>query len=664
MTRFVPVILLVMLAASRVASAQGTTLPNGADLKFEELQVSDDGVFFEPELTDRPLYFNLPRCTCARAAKDTFKYRLRVTAVTGVNDPAVHFFVGTQCADDELRNTQCKPVTGIGDIDSLFPGGTLHDFNLYQVVNGISDTEPCKKAEGSATIWAMVSTMGSSDDYEYKITQEVGKLSTDSMTSTGVDTRPPPAPDNLSARGSDKGITLSWDPPSSNSTDVYYYQALCANIDDSPVKAAVAAPKFVTTASICTGVAADPSETLTEQPVDNEGTPVAAPSGRFGELGAEHVCGEASGTAEGLTIDGLENNKSYKVVLLAIDLHGNFTGSYLNRTITPVPATDFWEDIHDRGSATEGGFCMVGRSRGNGALTSVLCLLVTAYLMRRRTSRRSLRRACFVRWTALVSGITLILLGTNSAHAGGYQPYWETTDPDDGEQELAPGDPALVGWHAGIRVGPYVPDIDKQFGAPPGPYEQMFGGSRFLPMLDVDRILWTGFGQLGVGISLGYMQKTARSFEDGSDPNDPNRPRAGDENTFRLIPMALTATYRFTQLDDAYGIPVVPYVRGGLAYYVWWLRANGTEVCKAGEMLPDCERNTPRGGSLGFTGSIGIAIRAERVDPSTAMSMQQSGIQHAGIYAELSMAKVDGFGSDTKLSVGDSTWFAGVNFEF
>jgi len=44
--------------------------------------------------------------------------------------------------------------------------------------------------------------------------------------------------------------------------------------------------------------------------------------------------------------------------------------------------------------------------------------------------------------------------------------------------------------------------------------------------------------------------------------------------------------------------------------------------------------------------------------------MRQGGIEHAGFYAELSVAKVDGFGSDTKLSVGDSTWFAGVDFEF
>jgi hypothetical protein len=44
--------------------------------------------------------------------------------------------------------------------------------------------------------------------------------------------------------------------------------------------------------------------------------------------------------------------------------------------------------------------------------------------------------------------------------------------------------------------------------------------------------------------------------------------------------------------------------------------------------------------------------------------MRESGIEHAGFYGEYSAGKVDGFGSDKKLSVGDSTWFAGVDFEF
>jgi hypothetical protein len=40
------------------------------------------------------------------------------------------------------------------------------------------------------------------------------------------------------------------------------------------------------------------------------------------------------------------------------------------------------------------------------------------------------------------------------------------------------------------------------------------------------------------------------------------------------------------------------------------------------------------------------------------------GIEHAGFYAELSYAQVDGFGAADRMSVGDLTWFAGINFEF
>jgi hypothetical protein len=187
-------------------------------------------------------------------------------------------------------------------------------------------------------------------------------------------------------------------------------------------------------------------------------------------------------------------------------------------------------------------------------------------------------------------------------------------------------------------------------------------------MFDLDRILWTGFGQLGVGGSVGYMQKSAHAFADSSSPSDVDRIRASaDTNTFRLIPLALTATYRLTWLDDQYGVPVVPYVRGGLSYYLWWISTTDgslAQVCKGSGMEPACSQNKALGASLGVQGSIGLAIPAERIDASAAVSMRASGIEHAGIYGELSLAKVNGFGSDTKLSVGDRTWFAGVDFEF
>jgi len=70
------------------------------------------------------------------------------------------------------------------------------------------------------------------------------------------------------------------------------------------------------------------------------------------------------------------------------------------------------------------------------------------------------------------------------------------------------------------------------------------------------------------------------------------------------------------------------------------------------------------GASAGLVGTIGIQIRAERIDANAAQSMQQSGILHAGFYGELEAGWVNGFGKATKLDVGDTTWFAGVDFEF
>jgi hypothetical protein len=86
--------------------------------------------------------------------------------------------------------------------------------------------------------------------------------------------------------------------------------------------------------------------------------------------------------------------------------------------------------------------------------------------------------------------------------------------------------------------------------------------------------------------------------------------------------------------------------------------------CVGPNTTDPCTKTTGAGASLGLVGAIGLAIRAERIDEAAARSMRESGIEHAGFYAEYNVGKVDGFGSDKKLSVGDATWFAGVDFEF
>jgi hypothetical protein len=698
-------------------------LTGGGSLTFDKIFIDEDGSRKEPSTPDKLReYLNLAHCVCSQAGagdEQSVYYEMRLSMVTGQHRPA-ELWVGSSCNEDDTRPTTCRQIGAISDIDTLNTSAQQIEFGIYDVINGkeAGAGVACKVREGDALVWALVDNEGDGG-IDYINSQAVGK--TDMVT--GVDTQAPPSPTNFSGASAEGAVRLSWTAPVERPTDIKYYQAFCMDPDGAPALSDPPEAHYQTVSSLCDL----PSNEVVITPVDivaDGGTPATIPD-EFTNLDPAYICGESDEqTATGMLISGLKNNTPYRVMVVAIDPAGNASGTFFTSTITPQPATDFWEDLHDRGSDVEGGFCLLAETYGDGgpltnalrsfrddtlagsrfgrALTDAyyasmaklgalvhgslalraiaaivllplvvialawhvltlpgLLMLIALVVLWRKKRFRALARL------APAAALAVIVLAPAASHAQGPSPYWDGENNDDaGDLD----DDTDVTWHAGIRVGPYIPDIDKQFGgASPGPYEEMFGGQRVIPMLDVDRFLWTGFGQVGIGGSIGYMQKTAKAWADGSVPGDPDRMRsAGDENTFRLIPLALTATYRFTWLDDEYGIPLVPYVRGGLAYYIWSVRSNGknAEACWDGTHTQNCDADKGYGASLGVVGSIGLAIRAERIDSSAASSMRQSGIMHAGFYGELSLAKVDGFGSETKLSVGDSTWFAGVNFEF
>ena len=632
-------------------------LPNGAELVFDKLMIHEDGGSLkEPSDPDALRhYLNLAHCVCSKAGagkEQSLSYRLTSTADTNTNRP-VELWVGTSCDDETLRATRCRSIQTIPDIDVLATIPETVEVSLYDVFTGFDNTAACPTREGDAFLWTLVDSNGDAT-YDYIKSKSIG-VTTDV---TKIDTQAPPVPTEFEGASAESAIRLSWKAPTSNVTDVYAYQVMCAKLDGTPALAKPSNEPLYETASDLCGV--EQTIALTDTPITGgDATTSPVPDG-IKQLDKSFICGESKeSTTTGLLIDGLENNVPYAVALLSIDRYGNATGVAFTTTITPRPATDFWEDLHDRGSNVEGGFCVAGAvgGTGGGSGAALIALALTCVLVRRkRIHARKLAGT-------VVPALALLLLAPHAAHAQSITPYWDEPQRDDDSGVIE----GTVKWNVGIRVGPYVPQIDKQFGQEPGPYHEMFGGYKIVPMLDIDRIVWRGFGQLGFGGSIGYMQNSASAWADGSTPGMPDRPRSeGDKNVFRLLPLALTATYRLTVLDDEYGIPVVPYIRGGLAYYVWWLRTNGNtaEACWDGSHTSNCDADKALGATVGVVGSIGLAVRAERVDANAAISMRQSGIEHAGFYAELSLAKVDGFGSDYKLSVGDTTWFAGVNFEF
>lgn len=294
-----------------------------------------------------------------------------------------------------------------------------------------------------------------------------------------------------------------------------------------------------------------------------------------------------------------------------------------------------------------------------------LLVLVALLLLRRaRLRRRSAPRARAVApglpglRPALAAAAMLVTCAWAVPAAAQDDPYWDDFGT---EVEAEPSEVGVSHWNVGLKVGPYTPDIDSEFMTSPGPYERMYGGAAIMGLVDVERFFLFPLGQVGVSGSLGFAQKTANAYAPcpAGDPDCMPDTRAdGDKTSFRLMPVSLGAVYRFTFFDDQWHVPVVPYARAGLSYYMWWITApDGT--------LSEIDGDRALGASLGWQGSVGLAVRAERIDATSARNLRNDlGINHAGFYGELMYADVGGFGAEGKLHVGTLTWFGGLNFEF
>jgi len=631
-----------------------------------ELRLPDGDGGFEPKSDiDNREHFNRANCLCPDVQ---FAVRFSLKDVPGSLDPdPVRVWFGTNCNSSNVteRDQTCTQQYEFTDVEALRDPQTV-PFSVQAL------TGSCEPNENERDVYAII------DNGNDGVDMEAGDYASMPLAIT-ADTRPPPAPVDISAAGGEGAVQVSWTLPDTNIEDVKYFQVLCAradgstsNDDDFPRSD----PLYLTSADAC-GLA-DP--TICPRAVSvsrvtpggfDAGAIDAAPEadagaiectgdmpGELETLGSMHVCGSADGTESSVRVDGLENGVAYRIVLVVIDPSRNPTALDLGEH-TPSQVKDFWENYHDRGGTAEGGCDLVGKSSGLAAAL-VLVLAVVLFAPGRRKRQ-------------IGGGLILVLASTRLASA---QPWWESAG-DDVQKEVGA---APVHWDLEIKFGPYFPAVDSEFDLAEGevgPFEQMFGDGPFLMSgMTLDYYFLHPFGQLGVTGSLGFMSKSARAFQvdDNGDliiDDDTGLPmRApGDNNKFRLIPMSLGVVYRYTQLDDLYHIMVVPYGRLGLSYYYWWVTAPSGNIAEVPTAdcpdLEGCTGDKARGGSLGWQATAGLALRLERIDRDAEVALRtELGIEHAGFMIEYTYAVVDGFGSDKKLSVGDATWFGGINFEF
>lgn len=688
LARFAVPLALVLVGAIGVAAAVDL---GGANISME-LRLPDGNGGFEPKSdVDNLEYFNKANCECS-SAQFGIRFQLQ-------NPPAslpterVDVWTGTTCDSDQIaiRDANCVQVDSFSDIESL-RSPQDRAYSVRDLIASTADT--CPQRTATRTVYAMIDeNQDGIGDGDY-----VAKLD------IATDTEPPPVPDDIEVSGGEGAIEVSWDIPTTRADDIKYFQVLCAR-EDGSTSADDKFPRDITQRWLTANDVCGMNDGSTcPQPISgSDGGGDTADAGTGGidggtgsgscpelpgglsQLDPDDLCGSVDGTQTSMRVSGLKNGVEYHAVLVVVDPSRNPTAIDLG-VIKPQPVKDFWEDYKDRGGKAQGG-CGVAGGTGAGVGLAVLAVLMVAGagvgLGRRRKRRRGgggggggRRGRGGPGAGAAGAGVVLVLLMAWSGRAAA-EPWWEEVD----EPVQAEVGPPPVNWNFELKFGPYLPNVDSEFNLAKdetGPFEQMFGKGPFLmSQMTLERYFLHPGGELGLTASAGFLTRTTNAFQVDemgnviTDPMTGHPVRSpGDENTFRLVPATLGVVYRWTQLDELYHVPLVPYGRLGLSYYIWWVNQPSGSVAEAPtDSCPDlstgCHGDKALGGSLGWQATLGLAIRAERLDPDAAVSLRtQFGIQHAGFLVEATYAKVDGFGNAHKLRVGDLTWFGGINFEF
>ncbi len=210
-----------------------------------------------------------------------------------------------------------------------------------------------------------------------------------------------------------------------------------------------------------------------------------------------------------------------------------------------------------------------------------------------------------------------------------------------------------------LKLGPFMPQVDSEFSGKT-PFQDVFGDSSGIMVRgEFDVELWRRFGTVAIGGTMGYFSKSTQALRDNGTSTAPSTSteRSGSTTGITLLPFSLLAIYRFDWPADRFRVPLVPYIKFGLNYTFWWIdNGDGTASVSGQEA---------KGGTFGWELHLGAAFRLDILEQSAARTLDvELGINHTYLFFEFSLIRADGFGSEKSLRVGDTTWAAGIAFEF
>jgi hypothetical protein len=206
---------------------------------------------------------------------------------------------------------------------------------------------------------------------------------------------------------------------------------------------------------------------------------------------------------------------------------------------------------------------------------------------------------------------------------------------------------------AELKFGPYYPDVDAEFGGGASPFHDVYGSSSALHGLfefDYQFLRPPGIS-LGVGGMIGGFRFEGKALDPATGE------ASGEETTFAVLPLHLDLVLRVDALLRYTAVPLVPYVKAGLSYYVWWTKNQSG--------VSEIEGEKGRGGTFGYNLMTGLMICLDPLEPRAARTFDNEvGVNNSYIFAEFFWAQIDNFGTGKGLNLSDMTWLIGLALEF
>lgn len=206
-----------------------------------------------------------------------------------------------------------------------------------------------------------------------------------------------------------------------------------------------------------------------------------------------------------------------------------------------------------------------------------------------------------------------------------------------------------------LRFSPYLPQVDDEpaLGGKT-PFKDIFGTRQRLEIaaeFDWQVLRIPHVGTVGPGISAGFTSFTAKA------PKSNMTGLSAEDTTLTIYPFYAVAVFRADVFSRDFGIPLVPYAKGGLGYALW--RASNSVSTSATDGV------SGKGHTVGTNFALGLMLDLNSFDRRSSRQLDQAtGINSTYIFGEWMVAALNGLGQSNALHVGTSTWAIGLAFEF